>query len=138
MLWITEEKYFYGYWTLVYTSLWRITYVIERTCSWVFAIVTFRSKSLCTFFSFWCLKTEFFSHRNPWIPIFNVAHRFCWYLVPIKANRMNPVDRDVEKLRALLAVNSSAGIFPKLRMCNPEFPDVDCNEVFPHLYLGNG
>ena len=58
-------------------------------------------------------------------------------------------ERLVENMRALLCTNSSSGV---IRICGgkrdssgnfvtvnqEEFPGVDCNEVFPNLFLGNG
>ena len=40
-------------------------------------------------------------------------------------------------MRALLCVNSSKGVFPTTDGSDPEYPDVDCNQVFQNLYLGN-
>ena len=58
-------------------------------------------------------------------------------------------ERLVENMRALLCTNSSSGVFPQcgaqrsargnlVTVDQDEFPGVDCNEVFPRLFLGNG
>ena len=56
--------------------------------------------------------------------------------------------RLVENIRALLCINSSVGISSIcttlrddtgniITVDQEEFPDVDCNEVFPNIFVGN-
>ena len=60
-------------------------------------------------------------------------------------------ERLVENMRALLCTNSPSGISPEygghrsrdqrgnlITVDQDEFPGVDCNEIFPNLFLGNG
>ena len=51
-------------------------------------------------------------------------------------------DKSVRKtaldMKSLLCANSKNGIFPEeTDGSNPDYPDVDCNQVYPNLYLGN-
>ena len=41
-------------------------------------------------------------------------------------------------MKSLLCANSKNGIFPEeTDGSDPDYPDVDCNQVYPNLYLGN-
>ncbi len=50
----------------------------------------------------------------------------------------DPVRQIALKLRSLLAVNYSGSVFPRSSgVSDPEFPEVDCDEVHPGIYVGN-
>ena len=49
-------------------------------------------------------------------------------------------EAEVNRLRSLLAVNCSTSVFPRksgLIPQEPEFPEVDCDEVMENLFIGN-
>ena len=43
----------------------------------------------------------------------------------------------VDYLKALCCVNSSIGIRSTVTFPDPDWPDVNCNQVWPNLFLGN-
>ena len=50
----------------------------------------------------------------------------------------DPVRIMALRLRAILAVNSTASVTPDCTSgSDPDFPEVDCDEVFPDLFLSN-
>ena len=49
----------------------------------------------------------------------------------------DPVRQMALKLRSLLAVNSPGSVFPGPKAEDLDFPDVDCDDVFPGIYIGD-
>ena len=58
-------------------------------------------------------------------------------------SNLSPEEAQIRKvaldMRALLCVNSSKGVFPHPtdEPSDPDFPDVDCDQVFQNIYLGD-
>ena len=59
-------------------------------------------------------------------------------------SNLSPEEAQIRKvaldMRALLCVNSSKGVFPNRptdEPSDPDFPDVDCDQVYQNIYLGD-